>query len=736
MRGFFRGDSGLTINILGVSMLRQYELVERIKSYDPDVDEDLVNRAYVYAMKKHGSQQRASGDPYFSHPLEVAGILTDMKLDAASVITALLHDTVEDTDATIEEIERLFGRDIARLVDGVTKLTKIELQNPESKQAENFRKLVLAMSEDIRVLLVKLADRLHNMRTIQHIPKPEKQRRIALETLEIYVPLAERIGIRSFKEELEDIAFGVLNPEARESITTRLNFLRTEGEGIVEKVISRLNKDLEDTGVELEVTGREKTPYSIWRKMQRNNISFEQLSDIMAFRCVVPTVTDCYHVLGVIHGKYPTVPGRFKDYISLPKTNGYRSLHTTVIGPESQRVEIQIRTRQMHEEAELGVAAHWAYKEGSSGPSRTDGKQYRWLRELMDIVENAPKAEEFLEHTKLELYQDRVFCFTPQGDLIELPNSATPVDFAYAVHSQVGDHCTGAKINGRIVPLNTKLNNGDQVEIVTNKNSGPSPNWERFVITGKARARIRRFVRLQQREQYESLGKAMLQKVYKQEEHNFQEKPLNKLLKQFRVDALADLYAGIGSGHIQAREVFKAAVPEFKAKPTPKKMTGLASPAPKKKGKSQPMPIKGLIPGMALHFARCCHPLPGDKIVGIVTTGKGVTIHTVDCDTLESFADTPERWLDISWDEDNDNEAHTARLHIIVTNEPGALGTISTVIGLAKGNITNLKIINREMDFYEMLIDVFVKDTKHLEQVMSALRAASEVTSVQRAKGR
>lgn len=720
-------------------MLRQFELVEQIKAYYPDVDEDLVNRAYVYAMKKHGSQKRASGDPYFSHPLEVAGILTDMKLDTASVITALLHDTVEDTDATLEEIEDLFGKDIAKLVDGVTKLTKIEFQTAQSKQAENFRKLVLAMSEDIRVLLVKLADRLHNMRTLHHT-KPEKQRRIALETLEIYVPLAERIGVQSFKEELEDIAFGVLNPEGRESIVTRLNFLRTEGEGIVEKVIDSLERDLKETGIDLSITGREKTPYSIWRKMQRKNISFEQLSDIMAFRCIVPTVADCYHILGIIHSKYPTVPGRFKDYISLPKNNGYRSLHTTVIGPENQRIEIQIRTQEMHAEAELGVAAHWVYKDDNAGPSKTDGKNYRWLRELMDIVENAPKAEEFLENTKLELYQDRVFCFSPQGDLIELASGSTPVDFAYAVHSQVGDHCTGSKVNGRIVPLNTKLKNGDQVEITTNKNSSPNPNWERFVATGKARARIRRFVRLQQREQYESLGKAMLQKVYKQEDKNFDERALNKITKQFRVDVLADLYSGIGSGHIQGRDVFKAVFPDHKAKPaTPKKKaSGASQTGNKKKGKSQPMPIKGLIPGMALHFARCCHPIPGDKIVGIVTTGRGVTIHTVDCDTLESFADTPERWLDISWEDSDEgtNEAHTARLSIIVSNEPGALGTISTVIGQAEGNITNLKIVNRDMEFYEMLIDVFVKNTKHLKAIMSALRTTPEIVSVQRAKGR
>jgi len=724
-------------------MIRQYELVEKIKTYDTNVDEDAVNRAYVYAMKMHGTQKRASGDPYFHHPLEVAGILTDMKLDGASIITALLHDTIEDTPATMEDIERLFGIEIAKLVDGVTKLNQIELQNPESKQAENFRKLVLAMSEDIRVLLVKLADRLHNMRTLHFITKPEKRRRIALETLEIYVPLAERIGISKFKEELEDIAFSILNPEARDSILTRLNYLRTEEEGVVERIIAELDKQFKDAGLDARITGREKTPYSIWRKMQRKNISFEQLSDIMAFRSVVEDTPQCYHVLGVIHALYPTVPGRFKDYISIPKQNGYRSLHTTVIGPENQRIEIQIRTAQMHEEADLGVAAHWVYKDSNGkGSNRSDGRKYRWLRELMEIIEHAPKPEEFLENTKLELYQDQVFCFTPQGDLIELPNNATPVDFAYAVHSLVGDTCTGAKINGRIVPLNTKLQNGDQVEIKRTKNGTPNPNWERFVITGKARARIRRFIRAQQHEQYAHLGKAMLQKNYKQEEHKFQEKDLLKVMKQFRSEVIDDLYTGIGSGHVNARDVFKAVFPDFKAKVPERKLDELdkvpqKQQKQKKKGKAAPMPIKGLIPGMALHFARCCHPLPGDRIVGIVTTGRGVTIHTVDCDTLESFSDTPERWLDVSWEEGGDaREAHVGRLNVTIANEPGSLGTLSTVIGQAGGNITNLKIINREMDFWDMLLDVFVNDTEHLHEIIAALRSTPEIASVSRTKGR
>lgn len=723
-------------------MIRQYELIDRIKAYDPNVNEDMVNRAYIYAMKMHGAQKRASGDLYFSHPLEVAGIMTEMKMDTAAICTALLHDTVEDTVATLDDIRNLFGDEVARLVDGVTKLSRIEFQSAQEKQAENFRKLVLAMSEDIRVLLVKLADRLHNMRTLHHIPKPEKRRRIALETLEIYAPLAERIGIHKIKEELDDLAFGELNPEARESIQTRLNFLRAEGgEAVVERIIGELKKKIEEAGIKADISGREKTRYSIWKKMQRKNISFEQLSDIIAFRIIVADVQECYHALGVIHGLYPTVPGRFKDYISLPKPNGYRSLHTTVIGPENHRIEVQIRTPEMNEEAELGVAAHWAYKQ-TDGKTK-DTRQFRWLRELMDILENESRPEEMLENTKLELYQDQVFCFTPNGDLIALPRGATPIDFAYAVHSKLGDQTVGAKVNGRIVPLNTQLVNGDQVEITTSKSQTPSPNWERFVVTGKAKARVRRFVRQQQHEEYMNLGKAMLQKVLKQEGYEYNEKQFNNdFCRSFKTNNLEELLVGIGSGHISSREVFYTLHPEHRPALPQQTVQSIVESAEKEKkthqkGKSAPMPIKGLIPGMALHFARCCHPLPGDRIVGIVMTGKGVTIHTIDCETLETFADTPERWLDISWEEGEDSpESHVGRLIVTIANTPGSLGTLSTVIGKNGGNITNLKITNRSLDFWDMMIDVYVRDSKHLSDIIAAMRATPEITAVNRARNR
>jgi len=721
-------------------MIEAADLIKQIKSYNSGVDPDLVERAYNYAKNMHGDQARASGEPYYTHPVEVAAILADMHMDTATILTAILHDTLEDTETTFDDLKKNFSEEVATLVNGVSKLTRIESQTVEGKQAENFRKLVLAMSEDIRVLLVKLADRLHNMQTLHHIDKPEKRRRIARETIEIYVPLAERIGLHKIKEELEDLAYGHLNPEARESIANRLSFLRKEGGEIVKNIIVLLTQNLKEAGVPATVLGREKTRYSIWRKMQRKNVSFEQLSDIMAFRIIVSDVEKCYHALGIIHSHYPTVPGRFKDYISTPKPNGYRSIHTTVIGPENQRIEIQIRTEDMNEEADLGVAAHWGYKEGRKKKEMKDIRQYRWMRELLDIIEQEARPEEFLENTKMELFQDQVYVFSPKGDLIELPSGATPIDFAYAVHSAVGDKCVGAKINGRIAPLNSRLSNGDQVEIITSKNQTPSPTWERFVATGKARSHIRRYIRQQQRGEYIVLGKAMLEKIFQQEGYQFTEKAVNAISNQFHAENAEDIFAGIGSGNIVARDVFKAIFPGHKAE-IAKKPSGLVegeqTTRTHRPNSGKPLPIKGLIAGMAMHFARCCHPLPGDRIVGIVTTGKGVTIHTIDCDTLENFSDTPERWLDVSWDEGpNAPEAHVGRLEVVISNEPGALGTLSTVIGGNGGNITNLKITSRNLDFWDMMIDIYVNDTRHLNNIIAALRATPQIATVERARGR
>jgi GTP diphosphokinase / guanosine-3',5'-bis(diphosphate) 3'-diphosphatase len=711
-------------------MMRQFELVELVKSYDPHADEDALNRAYVFSTKAHGAQLRASGDPYFSHPVAVAGLLAQMKLDTASIVTGLLHDTVEDTVATLDDIDRVFGPDIARLVDGVTKLSRIELQSDQTKQAENFRKLVLAMSEDIRVLLVKLADRLHNMQTLHFIKSDEKRRRIARETMDIYAPLAERIGMHRMKDQLEDLAFAELYPDARAGITARLGFLRDRGGDMIPRIIDELSRKLREGGLEASVSGREKSPYSIWRKMQRKAVSFEQLADVMAFRVLVDGIGDCYHALGTIHSAYHVVPGRFKDYISTPKQNNYRSLHTGVLGPERQRIEVQIRSRDMHEIAELGVAAHWIYKQGAG---RTDGEQFRWLRELRDILEHAAGPEEFLEHTRLELFQDQVFAFTPKGELIALPRGATPVDFAYAVHSEIGDTCVGAKINGRLLPLRTRLSNGDQVEIVTSKAQTPSPTWERFVVTGKARACIRRFVRTQQRTQYLDLGRSIVQKAFRQDGQEFSERPLEAVMRQFNCTTVEDLYVAVGQGLCTGREVVNAAFPH---PPEPKdKVVPLARARRKGRANDNAVPIRGLIPGMAVHFAGCCHALPGDRIVGIVTTGKGVTIHTIDCDTLESFADEPERWLDVAWSSEEADAAHVGRINVTIANEPGNLGSLTTTIGKQGGNISNLKITNRSIDFFEIMVDIQVADVKHLSTIIAALRATPVINSVERARG-
>jgi guanosine-3',5'-bis(diphosphate) 3'-pyrophosphohydrolase len=723
-------------------MIRQFELVERVHSYDPDADEDMLNRAYVYGLKKHGTQLRASGDPYFSHPVEVAGILAEMRLDTSSIVTGLLHDTLEDTDATRDELARLFGEDIAKLVDGVTKLSRLEVQSETTKEAENLRKLVLAMSTDIRVLLVKLADRLHNMRTLEHIKDPARRKRIARETMDLYAPLASRIGMERVKRELEELAFAELNPDGRASVLARFGYLREKGEQIVPEIEAELAKTLKDGGLVAQVSGREKTPYSIWRKMQQKNVSFEQLADIMAFRIIVADGAQCYQALGLLHGRYQVLPQRFKDYISVPKPNGYRSLHTGVIGPHGQRIEIQIRTAEMQEQAERGVAAHWIYKQG--GPS-TDAPQYAWLRSLIEILDKAPDANEFLEHTKLEMFQDQVFCFTPKGKLISLPRGATPIDFAYAVHSQVGDTCVGAKINGRMLPLRTQLQNGDQIEIVTSKAQTPSPTWERFVVTGKAKAAIRRFVRVRQREQYLQLGRSLLDKAFHEEGYEVTDKGLEGVKANFKQATVDDLVATVGAGLVGAREVLTAVFPGLKQ---PRKQGGAdvvpISRARNKAGKSREssakkgngqIAITGLIPGMAVHFARCCHPLPGDRIVGIITTGKGVTIHTIDCATLESFSDSPDRWIDVGWDAMGDGGgAYTGRLKITVANQPGSLSSLSTVIARHEGNISNLRIVNRSMDFFDMVIDVEVADVKHLADITAALRATPAINAVERAR--
>jgi GTP pyrophosphokinase len=719
-------------------IVRQFELTEKIQAYDPRANIALINAAYVMAMQAHGAQVRDNGDPYITHPLAVADILAGYRLDTASIATALLHDVIEDTPVTMAEIEKRFGAEIAGLVDGVTKLTRLELQSDRTKQAENFGKLVLAMSRDIRVLLVKLADRLHNMRTLGGMAQAERRQRIARETMEIYAPLAERIGMEAIKSELQTLAFAELEPEAYETIQARLNFLRGQGADVIEEVRGELARICTDQGITvLEVTGREKSPFSIWEKMQRRNVQFEQLSDIMAFRIVVPTREACYAALGAVHAAYPVIAGRFKDYISTPKANGYQSLHTgvTLREPRNQKIEVQIRTAEMHEVAENGVAAHWLYKQGAA--AARDAARFAWVQDLKEILENST-LDEFLENTKLALYQDQVFCFTPKGELIQLPRGGTPVDFAYAVHSQVGDTCVGAKVNGRLVSLRHELQNGDQVEIMTSRNGTPSPQWERFVVTGKARARIRRFVQTRQREQNRDQGRAALAKAFRQEGLDGSEKVLEPALKTIKQATLDDLYIAVGMGSLSPKEVVLAAYPELRQAPRAPRMV-MPIPARGRAPGGGGMPITGLVPGMAIQYAGCCHPVPGDRIVGIVTTGKGVTVHTRECPTLDSFSATPERFLDIDWDENAftaaKGDGHTGRVSVIADNDPRAIANITNAIAKQDGDLVNLRIVNRNADFTEMVVDVEVRDLRQLINVIANLRAAPGVHQVERARG-
>ena len=710
--------------------MRQYELVECVKSYDPNADEEALNRAYVFAMKMHTAQVRESGDPYFSHPLEVAGILTQYRLDCATIIAALLHDTVEDTPASYMDIKELFGEDVANLVRGVTKLSKVQIHSEESKQAENFQKLVLAISTDIRVLLIKLADRLHNMRTLHFCKKLEKRQRIAKETLEIYVPLAERIGMQALKDELEDYAFQNLYPEAYKSIQSRLSFLSESGKEDVAKVIEQLHKDLEENGIKAEITGREKRPYSIWRKMQKQNISFEQIFDVIAFRIIVDDIAECYQVLGIIHTKYPMIPGRYKDYISTPKQNGYRSLHTGVIGPLNRRIEVQIRTKEMHEVAEYGVAAHWDYKQGA----HKEGTQYRWLRDLLDLMNHSSTPNEFLEHTKIAMYQDQVFCFSPKGDLITLPKGAGPLDFAYAVHSRVGDTCVGVKINGKIKPLRTVLENGDQVEILTNKNQTPSPEWEHLAVTAKAKACIRRFIRNQQYEKNLSIGRDYFNNAAKEYGITWNEKELQPYLAQYKQETPNDLLAAIGAGIVSFREIFSQMHPEC----TPsgfKRAISLFKKSKVDTGLDKKMPVTGLISGIALKFGKCCHPVPGDPIVGIVTTGKDVTIHTMDCPMLTKLADEPERWLDVDWNPDIvKDKVLPARIKVVLEDRPSVITEMTNIIAQHNIPMTNFSTQNRSNGFSDVIVDIEVKNSNQIDILMQALRAHKHIASVHRLK--
>ncbi|GAA3860774.1 bifunctional (p)ppGpp synthetase/guanosine-3',5'-bis(diphosphate) 3'-pyrophosphohydrolase [Celeribacter arenosi] len=697
-------------------MIDVEDLIALVRNYNPKTNADLIREAYAYGMEMHEGQFRHSGEPYFSHPVAVAAILTEQALDDATIITALLHDTIEDTKSTYSEVARRFGEEVAELVDGVTKLTNLQLSSTETKQAENFRKLFMAMSKDLRVILVKLADRLHNMRTIKSM-RAEKQLQKARETMDIFAPLAGRMGMQWMREELEDLSFRVINPEARNSIIRRFITLQRETGDVIHKITNDIRAELEKGEIEADVFGRAKKPYSIWRKMEEKQQSFSRLSDIYGFRVITRTEADCYRVLGVIHQRWRAVPTRFKDYISQPKSNGYRSIHTTVSGRDGKRVEVQIRTRQMHEVAESGVAAHWSYRDGVRAQNPFAVDPAKWLAQLTERFENADDHSEFLEHVKLEMYADQVFCFSPKGDVVKLPKGATPLDYAYAIHTRIGDSCVGAKVDGIRVPLWTRLKNGQSVEILTAEGQRPQGTWLDIVVTGRAKAAIRKSLREEDRERFEKLGRELARVAFEHVGKKATEKVLKTAAKQMSLASPEELLARLGSAELTASELVKAVYPELV----------------RESGEVEaPRAVLGLSDGASYTRARCCQAVPGERIVGIAYRGKGVIVHAIDCPALAELDADTDRWLDLQWHSGPHAPVHTVCLEVTIANDAGVLGRICTLIGEQKANISDLNFIDRKPDFYRVIIDVDLRDVEHLHAVMLALEAESDVARVRR----
>ena len=699
-------------------MIDADDLLSLVRNYNPKTNEALLRGAYAYAQRMHEGQTRHSGEPYFTHPVSVAAILTEQRLDDATIATALLHDTIEDTKGTYTEIADLFGADVAELVDGVTKLTNLELSSRESKQAENFRKLLMAMSKDLRVILVKLADRLHNMRTIRHMA-PEKQTKKAHETMDIYAPLAGRMGMQWMREELEDLSFRVLNPEARTSIMRRFVTLQKESGDVIPRITEDIETVLEKHGLKADVFGRAKKPFSIWRKMQEKDLAFSRLSDIYGFRVLTRTEDDCYRILGAIHQRWRAVPGRFKDYISQPKSNGYRSIHTTVSGRDGKRVEVQIRTRQMHDVAESGVAAHWSYRDGVRVQNPFAVDPAKWLAGLTERFENAEDHDEFLEHVKLEMYSDQVFCFTPKGDVVKLPKGATPIDFAYSIHTRIGHSCVGAKVDGLRVPLWTRLKNGQSIEIITAEGQTPQATWIDIAVTGRAKAAIRRMLREEDRERYIKLGRELSRVAFEQVGKRATDKALDTAARAIGLKDGDEMLSRIGSAELSARSVVARIYPELAKKTADSEVEAVRA-------------VIGLPPGAEIRRAQCCQPVPGERIVGITYAGRGPIVHAIDCGALAAFDATPERWIDLHWTDGRHAAVHNVTVDVTLSNENGALGRICTLIGEQNANISDLHFIDRKPDFFRLLIDVDVRNAEHLHAVMMAVELDSDVASLQR----
>ena len=703
-------------------MLDDGQLINLIRAYNPKANFDLIHDAFAYGQAAHEGQMRSSGEPYFTHPIEVASLLTEQRLDDATIVTALLHDTIEDTGSTYNEISVRFGEEIAQLVDGVTKLTNLELSSTETQQAENFRKLLMAMSKDLRVLLVKLADRLHNMRTIKHLPH-DKQVRKARETMDIYAPLAGRMGMQWMREELEDISFRILNPEARLSIMRRFITLRKETGDVIPQITEDIREMLDNFDIKAEISGREKKPYSVWRKMEEKGDAFGRLSDIYGFRIIVNDVNDCYKVLGAFHQRWAAVPGRFKDYISQPKSNGYRSIHTTISGRSAKRVEIQIRTREMHEVAETGIAAHWSYREGERFENPFVVDPFRWLEGLTERFEASDSPNDFLEHVKLEMFTDQVFCFTPKGEVVKLPRGATPIDFAYAIHTRIGDSCVGAKVDGHRVPLWTRLRNGQSVDIIRAEGQRPQSTWADMVITGRAKAAIRRSLRAEHRAGHIKLGREIARVALERIDKKATDKALATAARQMGLDGADELLARLGAAELTGSEMTQTLYPELM------RDDKLIPP------KGQDSGIVGLDSNQTAIPAQCCRPIPGERIIGIAVRGSGVEIHAIDCMTLAELEDSADRWIDLAWTPSAARMPHLACIEVTLANDTGALGRICTLIGEHHANISDIVFTDRKPDFYRMVIDLEVRDVEHLHNVRTALEADSDVAQVMRFRG-
>ncbi|MCR9126297.1 MAG: bifunctional (p)ppGpp synthetase/guanosine-3',5'-bis(diphosphate) 3'-pyrophosphohydrolase [Rhodobacteraceae bacterium] len=698
-------------------MIAVEDLIALVRNYNPRTNANRLAEAYAFGMAMHEGQKRHSGEPYFTHPVAVAALLTEQHLDDATIITALLHDTIEDTKASYSEVARRFGSEVAELVDGVTKLTNLQLSSHETKQAENFRKLFMAMSKDLRVILVKLADRLHNMRTIKAM-RPEKQVQKARETMDIYAPLAGRMGMQWMRDELEDLSFRVLNPDGRQSIIRRFITLQRESGDVIQRITTDMRRELEKAGIEAELFGRAKKPYSIWRKMQEKDQGFSRLSDIYGFRIITRSEEDCYRTLGAIHQRWRAVPGRFKDYISQPKTNGYRSIHTTVSGRDGKRVEVQIRTGQMHDVAETGVAAHWSYRDGQRSENPFAVDPAKWIASLTEQFDKEEDHEDFLEAVKLEMFSDQVFCFTPKGDVIKLPRGATPIDFAYAIHTRIGSAVVGAKVDNVRVPLWTRLKNGQSCEVIIAEGQTPQISWLDIATTGKARSAIRRSLREVDRERFIKLGRELVRAALENIGRKATDKVLDTAARHLRLDDRDVLLARLGSAELTTHEVVQAVYPE-------------ALPAG---GETVPprRAVVGLAPGQSFERAPCCQPLPGERIVGITFRGKGVVVHAIDCDRLSEYESQTERWVDLQWQDGRHPAAYGATVDLTIGNDAGVLGRICTLIGERKANISDLNIVDRKPDFYRLLVNVELRNVEQLHSLMLALEAESDVAEVRR----